>query len=380
MFCGHCGQPNPDTNTHCDSCGKEIRFALNTVPTTAAATGERSPLPNVENYSGAPTNDTRTRRIRAIFFNQQELRAGWRLLIYVALMVPVAALVISALRLFGGVRALTSPISPAAIIAQELVLVFTVLVPAVIMARIERRTLADYGLPPRTALGRNFWIGCAWGLGALTLLLLVLRLNRSFVFGNISISWKGALVYGALWAFAMYLVGVGEEFMLRGYSQFTLTTGLNFWENSPVNWKRSLGFWLAAGALSLLFAALHVPNPGETKVGIGSVVAIALFFVFTLYRTGSLWFAIGMHAAWNWGQTFLYGVPNSGMIGKGHLFNPTIGGPEWYSGGTAGPEGSVLIFPLIALLFVVFDRAFPKGTRYPAIVAPQAPAQDVVLS
>jgi uncharacterized protein len=189
----------------------------------------------------------------------------------------------------------------------------------------------------------------------LTLLLLVLRMNRSFVFGNVSLRWKEALLYGVLWAVAMYMVGIGEEFTLRGYTQFTLTTGI--------------GFWWAAAVLSLVFALLHLPNPGETRLGIASVVAIGLFFVFTLYRTGSLWFAIGMHASWNWGQTFLYGVPNSGMVAKGHLLNPTIQGPAWYSGGTAGPEGSALIFPLIALLFLVFDRAFPKGTRYPVLLA-----------
>jgi uncharacterized protein len=268
-------------------------------------------------------------------------------------------------------------ITPFFVIVQEVILVVMVVLPAVIVARFERRTLADYGLPLRNAFGRNFWLGAAWGIAALTVLLLVLRVNGSFIFGNIGLSWKGTLWYGALWAAAMYLVGVGEEFMLRGYSQFTLTTGLDFWKSSPVGWKRSMGFWLAAGVLSLVFAALHLTNPGETKLGISSVVAIGLFLAFTLYRTGSLWFAIGMHAAWNWGQTFFYGVPNSGMVAKGHLLNPTIQGPAWYSGGTAGPEGSILIFPLIALLFIVFDRAFPQGPRYPALASIQTPTQDV---
>jgi len=49
---------------------------------------------------------------------------------------------------------------------------------------------------------------------------------------------------------------------------------------------------------------------------------------------------IGFHAAWNWGETFFYGVPESGFPPKGHLFNPTFAGPVWLTGGSAGPEGS----------------------------------------
>ncbi len=359
MFCGHCGQLNPDTNTHCDSCGKEIRLAFSTTPATAR--GQEPPVSNVQTYSGPPA--TEPGGIRFIFFNQSELRAGWRLLIYAGMAILIATVLGIVLR--GLASGVPGTITPVFVIVQEVVLILMVVVPALVMARFERRKLADYGLPLRSAFSRNFWLGAAWGIMALTLVLLVLRMNGSFIFGNVGLGWKQALWYGALWAVAMYLVGIAEEFMLRGYSQFTLTTGL--------------GFWPAAALLSLVFAALHLPNPGETKLGISSVVAIGLFFAFTLYRTGSLWFAIGMHASWNWGQTFFYGVPNSGMVAQGHLLNPVIQGPAWYTGGTAGPEGSILIFPLIALLFVVFHRTFPKGTGYPVLVPAPKPVQDAVL-
>jgi membrane protease YdiL (CAAX protease family) len=295
-----------------------------------------------------PAPPPRESPLRFIFFNERELRAGWRLLMYFALAFLIAAVLGWLLRRVsqGGPTVITAAI----VILQDAILILMFVVPAVIMARYEQRTLADYGFPLRFALGRNFWMGVLWGIVALTVLLLALRINRSFVFGHVGLDWKEALWYGALWALAFYFVGVAEEFMLRGYTQFTLTTGI--------------GFWPAAILLSLLFAALHLGNPGETPTGIGSVVAIGLFFAFTLWRTGSLWFAIGFHASWDWAQTFLFGVPNSGVIAKGHLLNPTIQGSSWYSGSTAGPEGSILIFPLIALMFVVFDRTFPKGARY----------------
>jgi membrane protease YdiL (CAAX protease family) len=297
---------------------------------------------------------------RFVFFNDRELRAGWRLLLYFLIALVIAYVLGLLVRQFLG--KFSGVLTPTFVIVQEFVLAVMVMGAAVVMGKFESRTLADYGLPVRHAFSSNFWLGAAWGIGSLTLVLLALRINGSFLFGAVGLGWKQALWYGALWALAMYLVGLAEEFMLRGYTQFTLTTGLSFWGGQ-------IGFWLAAALLSLAFAGLHITNPGETPLGIANIVLIALFFCFTLYRTGSLWFAIGMHASWNWGQTFLYGVPNSGVPAQGHLLNPTIQGEWWYSGGTVGPEGSILMVPLVALMFVVFDRTFPKGARYPGLVS-----------
>jgi uncharacterized protein len=78
-----------------------------------------------------------------------------------------------------------------------------------------------------------------------------------------------------------------------------------------------------------------------------------------LRRTGTLWFAVGMHASWDWGETFLYSVPDSGTIAPGHLLNSSFQGSAWLTGGSVGPEGSVLVFVLIGAMWVVFDRMYP---------------------
>jgi hypothetical protein len=92
----------------------------------------------------------------------------------------------------------------------------------------------------------------------------------------------------------------------------------------------------------------------------GAVTAglIGLFFCLTLRRTGSLWFAIGAHTAWDWAETFLYGVPNSGQVAPGHLFSPRFHGSRWLTGGSVGPEGSVLAVVVVALMFVAFHFRF----------------------
>ena len=145
-------------------------------------------------------------------------------------------------------------------------------------------------------------------------------------------------------------MGFFEEFAVRGYVQFTLGNGI--------------GFWPSALLLSLVFGAIHSFNSGENWIGEFGAMAIGLFFCLTLRRTGSLWFAVGMHASWDWSESYLYSVPDSGGMAPGHLLHSSLHGSRWLTGGSVGPEGSVLLFALIALLWLLFDRVYrsPRTT------------------
>jgi membrane protease YdiL (CAAX protease family) len=151
--------------------------------------------------------------------------------------------------------------------------------------------------------------------------------------------------FAAFWAAMFLLVGFFEEFLLRGYSQFTLT--------------RAIGFWPAAVVLSCMFGLIHLQNAGEQWPGLLAAAVIGFFFCLTLRRTGSLWFAVGFHAAWDWGETFFYSVPDSGTMFPGHLLKSSLHGPRWLSGGMVGPEGSVLCFVVIGVAWVAFARVYP---------------------
>ena len=122
------------------------------------------------------------------------------------------------------------------------------------------------------------------------------------------------------------MVGFFEEFLFRGYPQFTLSTGI--------------GFWPAALCFRACSGCGHMGNPGETWVGGVGVALAALLFCVSLRLTGNLWFAIGMHAAWDWAETYFFGVADSGMPANGHLLNTTLSGNKWMTGGTVGPEAA----------------------------------------
>ena len=290
--------------------------------------------------------------LRQLFFGREGLRPGWGLLLYLVLfrLMITAAQVVLRPAMHRVAHTVWHDFF------QNVVLATCVVVPAVVMSRIEKRPFGVYGLPGREALGKSFLCGVVWGFAALSLLLLTLRGLHAFYFGSLAVHGTRAVKFALFWGVVFLLVAVVEEFLLRGYTQFTLARGI--------------GFWPAAVVLSVLFAWLHLGNPGENRIGILAVALIALFWCFTLRRTGSLWFALGLHASWDWAESYFYGVPDSGGMSPGHLLSPSSQGPAWLSGGSVGPEGSVLVFAVIALMFILFHFAFPRlpvgGTGVPA--------------
>jgi uncharacterized protein len=220
-------------------------------------------------------------------------------------------------------------------------------IPAVVLARVEKRSWGAYGLPIVRMFGWGFSTGALWGFSAISLLMGLLWRLHIFSFSRLALHGPRLVRFALFWAVMFLLVGLFEEFLLRGYSQFTLARGV--------------GFWPAALVLSCAFGLVHLNNGGEQWPGLLAAAWIGFFFCFTLRRTGNLWFAVGFHAAWDWGESFFYSVPDSGLVAPGHLLKSSLHGSQWLSGGTVGPEGSVLCFLVVALAWAAFSLAFPRA-------------------
>lgn len=222
------------------------------------------------------------------------------------------------------------------------------LLAAGVMSLLEGRPFGAYGLPLVEAFRERFWQGIAWGLAMITAMILLIRALGGFAFGERALSGAAVWGYAALWGVVFLCVGFFEEFLFRGYPQYTLASGMKFWP--------------AATLLSAIFAAFHLGNTGEDVVGAAEVFVTAMFFCLTLRRTGNLWFAVGAHASFDWGETFLFSVPNSGIVGPGHLLNSSFHGPVWLTGGSVGPEASVMAFGVIGLAALIFSLRYPRRT------------------
>ena len=230
-------------------------------------------------------------------------------------------------------------------LVHECVRVITTFAAAAIMGILEARPFGGYGLPHAAAFGARFWQGAAWGIAMIAVIIFLIGAFGGFSFGDLALRGSVLWGYAVLWAVVFLFVGFFEEFLFRGYAQFTLTTGI--------------GFWPAAIALSGGFGAVHLFNRGEDKIGALSVFVIGMFFCLTLRRTGTLWFAVGLHTAFDWGETFLFSVPDSGLVAPGHMLNSSLQGPAWLTGGTVGPEGSVMAFAVVGIAAAVFVFVYP---------------------
>jgi uncharacterized protein len=176
----------------------------------------------------------RTLPFQGLWLGTNGLRAGWRLLIFLAVLMSC---LLGFREVVVHIPTLTRMVQPlregrlvvsAALIA-EFQFVLSLLVAVSVMSRIERRSLVDYGLPARVAFGRYFWLGVAWGLVAVTCVMMLIFAGGGFSFGSLALHGRSLVGYGVGWAIVFLMVGFFEEFLFRGYLQFTLTTAIGFW-------------------------------------------------------------------------------------------------------------------------------------------------------
>lgn len=303
---------------------------------------------------------TRPRSVlRKIFVGPYGLRAGWKVLIFF-LIFSAALFCLRPLGKLSGKVNPKLPAPPGVALFHELLGTFAVLIATGIMASlIDRKPWGYFGMPLRNAFRSSFWTGAGIGLGVLSLQLEIMHVCGWFDYGALQLHQGAIVAYGLIWVLVFLCVGVQEEGVLRGYVQRVTTNGLSM---LPGAWS----FWTSAALFSIVFAAGHIANPGENKFGIVMVFIDGMAMCFTLWRTGDLWFAIGNHAAWDWGQTFLFGTPNSGIHGQHALMNPSFHGPTLLAGGTDGPEGSVLVL-LSETLIVVLVAIIYRRRKFPLI-------------
>jgi hypothetical protein len=283
--------------------------------------------------------------VRRVFYTATELRAIWSFCLFLLLVLSL---------LYGGnfvARQFLQGAGPATLFfVREIRIFLSFFLATWIMGWIEGRTIAEYGLPWRSMFGGRFWMGVLLGFVSLTCLLLAMRLAGVFHFGVFALRGADIGKWALLYVLVFVLVALTEEFSARGYALYTLT--------------RMAGFWPAAILTAIVFGFSHVGNSGEDWIGLFNVGLFGLLACLLLRRTGDLWMPIGLHMAWDWGETFFYGVANSGRTYPGQLMNSSPSGQAWLSGGSVGPEGSVLCILLMILCWILFSWGLPN-VRYP---------------
>ena len=164
--------------------------------------------------------------IRKIFFGQDGLRAGWRFLIFVLLLVGCVTVIRLGLRQIPPVRRLleqaqNGTVTPTFELVFEPALIAGLFLATFVMAKIEKRSLWAYGLPLKGAFGKLFWQGAVWGLAMVSVETFAIYALHGFSFGSLALSGFALLKYALAWALGFLFVGIFEEFSFRGYAQVT---------------------------------------------------------------------------------------------------------------------------------------------------------------
>jgi hypothetical protein len=313
--------------------------------------------------------------------------------------------------------------SPAAALASELVPFLAMMGAVAMVCLVEHRSIAAYNLNgPRGPV--NFLVGTAAGFLALSVLVGALTFGGWLHFGPVALTGAGVVKFGAQWGCAFLLVGCVEEGIFRCFVQFTLTRSINFWwalvivgvacadlllrSRGHVGivaffWMTPLaaitgnglwgvfavallglvpcfvlhqmntassGFWQAAWVTSTVFGFIHTSNNGENWIGIFAAATIGFVFCVSIWVTGSAWWAIGCHASWDWAETYFYGTADSGLPAQGHYLTTSPAGNVLWSGGTDGPEGSLLVLGVILLLLVALLLIYGRRRVVATVAVP----------
>ena len=115
----------------------------------------------------------------------------------------------------------------------------------------------------------------------------------------------------------------------------------------------------------LVFTVLHLFNDGVTVVSVLEIAASGLLLTLLIYYYDSAWAAIMMHAAWNFTQSIIFGLPNSGLVSEYSLFKLDAASAEngfFYNVGfgVEGSAGSLIVSILIIAIILFLNRGKPE--------------------
>jgi hypothetical protein len=165
------------------------------------------------------------------------------------------------------------------------------------------------------------------------------------------------VLWGGTTSFALFAVGaVNEEAIFRGYPFQRLVESI-----TPLG---------AIALTSLLFGLAHVANPHSTWISTLNTALIGITLAIAYLRTRSLWMPIGMHFIWNFLLGFFVGLPVSGLTLSDSILTAQVQGPIWLTGGSYGPEGSLLTTGAILLVtvYVSFAKSIYMSEEMKALV------------
>jgi membrane protease YdiL (CAAX protease family) len=282
--------------------------------------------------------------LKTISFYGQEprLRAGWRLLLHILLLLLISACLAILATMFllatGSISVLLAELEPIYLLLGAF-LETVAITASIFLARryLDKRSIESLGLK----LNRQTILDLLAGIGITLVQMGLIYLLMSWLgwitfegfaweFDALSLVIKNTLIF-----FAMFvLVGWHEELLSRGYHLQTIASGLNLLWGVIIS--------------SAVFGALHLGNPSANWISTTGIFLAGILFAYGYIRTKQLWLPIGMHLGWNFFEGVVFGFPVSGLDIYA-LTRIQVHGPELWTGGAFGPEAGLIVLPALIL-------------------------------
>ena len=120
-------------------------------------------------------------------------------------------------------------------------------------------------------------------------------------------------------------------------------------------------------ANSLTFVDLHLLNPGITITSFLQITLCGVALSLAVFVCDSIWMAYGVHTMWNYTQSILFGLPNSGIVSEGSLFHLDAASESIFYDPAFGIEGAItsvvaetaLCIGLLIVLYMKKKKASP---------------------
>lgn len=286
-----------------------------------------------------------------ILGTDRKLRPIWRAILYVVLFFVFTTLFNKVLDLIIGPAPAAFTFSPSNLAMAEGFNLVCALAAVALLAWYEHRRIDSYGMPLGDALNSPTWEGFAVGVIQPAIVALAMLAYGAMRIHGLAQPGPASGVAALTYLGACLLIGIAEEFLFRGYLLQTL-------------WK-AIGFWPASGVIAAIFAAVHYfLKPGENIWDVLALVSFSLLCCYSVLRTGNLWFAVGLHVAYDFTQLFVIGTPNGGQFPVGRLLDASFNGPAWLTGGPLGTEASWFAVPLDLLAFAYVWWRFRKNPEF----------------
>ena len=152
---------------------------------------------------------------------------------------------------------------------------------------------------------------------------------------------------------SVFIQSAAEEIMCRGFIYHRIL-------------RTYRGQYLAAALINgIFFGLIHITNNGATPIAIIDIMICGIEYSALVYYFDSVWMAMGMHAGWNFTQSILAGLPNSGNVFPYSIFRldaATATNSFFYDVGF-GVEGtipSIIIELVVLVLIIVIGRKMKR--------------------